>query len=170
MPRLKPHERSEIIGMHKARVSLKEISRNTRCCLATVKSTVRKAESRGPDQHDLPRSGRPRKSTRNQDDHLYRRARTRNDMSWAELTEIAPISRTTIQRRFREIDPNFRQYRRQWSQYLSPSNIRQRAKYARDYASWRSEDWANVWYTDECSVEIGKGGGREWVWRHSGEA
>ena len=69
-----------------------------------------------------------------------------------------------------EIDPNFRQYRRQWSQYLSPSNIREQSKYARDYASWKPEDWANVWYTDECSVEIGKGEGYEWVWRYSGEA
>ena len=53
---------------------------------------------------------------------------------------------------------------------MSAANIRNRAKYARDYASWKAEDWANVWYTDECSVEIGKGGGREWVWRYSGEA
>ena len=70
----------------------------------------------------------------------------------------------------REIDPNFRQYRRPWSVYLSPANVRERKKYAKDYGPMTPEWWANVWYTDECSVEIGKGGGREWVWRHSGEA
>ena len=46
MPRLKPHKRSEIINMHKAKVPLKGILRNTRCCLATVKNTVRKTELR----------------------------------------------------------------------------------------------------------------------------
>ena len=53
---------------------------------------------------------------------------------------------------------------------MSPANIRERNKYAADYGSLLPEFWANVWYTDECSVEIGKSGGREWVWRHSGEA
>ena len=57
--------------MYKAKGPLKEISRNTRYCLTTVKNTVRKAELRDPNQRDLPRSNRPRKFTRNQDNHLY---------------------------------------------------------------------------------------------------
>ena len=170
MAKLKPHERSEIIGMHKARVPLKQISRNTGKYLSTVKYTVKKAAVRDEAQHDLPRSGRPRKSTRNQDNHLYRHARIRNDISWAELVELAPIKRTQIQQRFREIDPNFRQYLRQWSPYLSPQNIVQWFQYAKNYSSFSSEWWANVWCTDECSIEIGTGRARKWVWRHSGEA
>ena len=30
--------------------------------------------------------------------------------------------------------------------------------------------WANGWYTNECSIEIGAGRGRQWIWRHGGEA
>ena len=96
--------------------------------------------------------------------------RINNDLRWSEIEDLTPIQRTQIQQRMREIDPTFCQYRRQWSQYLSPTNIRERAKYARDHGSLPREFWANVWYTDDCSVEIGKDAGREWVWRHSGEA
>ena len=166
MPRrrnLKPHERSEIIGQNKARVPLKAISRNLSISRPTVQYTVKKSQRRDAEQHDLPRTGRPRHSTRAQDDRLYRHCRINNDLRWSEIEDLAPIKRTQIQQRFREIDPKFRQYRRPWSLFLSAANIRNRAKYARDYASWKAEDWANVWYTDECSVEIGKGGGREWV-------
>ena len=173
MPRrreLKPYERSEIIGQYKARVPLNAISRNLGIPRPTVQYTVKQSEHRDPEQHNLPGRGRPRKSTRAQDDRLYRHLRIDNDLCWSEIEELIPIKRTQIRQRMREIDKRFRQYRRQWSQYLSPSNIKERKKYASDYGSFNPEWWANVWYTDECSVEIGKEGGREWVWRHSGEA
>ena len=35
-----------------------------------------------------------------------------------------------------EIDPNFHQYRRLWSINLSPVNIREQYKYAKNYGSF----------------------------------
>ena len=168
--RLQPHERSEIIGAYKARTPLREISRNAHIPQSTVQRTVQKAGIRDPQQHNLPRKGRPQKTTPAQDNRLSRHVRINNNLRWSEIKDLTLIQRTQIQQRMQEIDPTFRQYRRQWSQYLSPANIRERAKYARDYGSLPREFWANVWYTDECSVEIGKDAGREWVWWHSGEA
>ena len=167
---LKPYKRSEIIGQYKARVPLKAISRNLGVSRPTIQYTVKQSEKRGPEQHNLPGRGQPRKTTQDQDDRLYQHLRINNNLRWSEIEELTSIKRTQIRQRMQEIDLKFRQYRRQWSQYLSPTNIRERYKYSRDYGSWNPKDWANVWYTDECSVEIGKGGGREWVWRHSGEA
>ena len=83
---------------------------------------------------------------------------------------MASIKRTQIRQRLHEIDPNFRQYRRQWSQYLNLENIAERKQYSRNYSEQSIEFWANIWYTDECSIEIGKGRAHEWVWKHSGEA
>ena len=167
---LKPHERSEIIGQYNARVPLHQISKNTGRRRSTIQWTVKQANLRDDEQHDLQRSGRPRETTQAQDNRVYRHLRINNDLRWPEVEDIAGIKRTTIQNRMREIDPKFHQYRRQWSQFLSPENIRDRYRYAKEYEIWRCEDWANVWFTDECSIEIGKGRGREWVWRHSGEA
>ena len=168
--RLTPSKRSEIIGAHTSRVPLREIHRNTGIPLTTVQRTVRMAGIRDNEQHDLKRSGRPRKSTRSEDDRLYRHLRINNDLRWTEIEDLMLIQRTQIRQRMHEIDLNFHQYRRQRSVYLSAANIQERNKYSKDYGSSNAEWWANVWYTDECSVEIGKGRGRAWVWRHSGEA
>ena len=73
--RLKGYERLEIIGAYNARVPLKEISRNTDISLSTVRRTVRKSQVRDEWQHDLPRSGRQRESTRAQDNRLHRHLR-----------------------------------------------------------------------------------------------
>ena len=63
-----------------------------------------------------------------------------------------PFRRTQIRHEMREIDEKFRQYRRQWSQYLSPANIRERKQYASNYGFFNSEQKANVLYPDECSM------------------
>ena len=142
--RLKPHERSEIIGQRKARLPLKQISENLNIPYSTVKYTLKKSETRDEAQHDLPRSGRRRHSTRDQDNRVYRHLRINNNLRWPEVVDIAGIKRIAIQNRMREIDPNFKRYRRPWSVYLSPANIRERKKYAKDYGPMTPEWWANV--------------------------
>ena len=83
MPRqrkLKPHERSEIIGQYKARVPLKAISRNLSVPRPTVQYTVKQSEKRDSQERDLPRSGRPRHLTQAQDNSLYRHLRINNNL------------------------------------------------------------------------------------------
>ena len=122
---LQPHERSEIIGQYKARVPLRQISRNTGLRPSTVHWTVKQSESRDEAQHDLQRKGRPRFTTHAQDNRVYRHLRINNNLRWPEVEDIAGIKRTQLRQRMREIDSNFRQYRRQWSQYLSSVNIQE---------------------------------------------
>ena len=69
--KLKPYERSEIIGQIKARIPLKQISENLNVSYATVRYTKKKAETRDKAQNDLPRKGRPRKATDNEVNHIY---------------------------------------------------------------------------------------------------
>ena len=59
---------------------------------------------------------------------------------------------------------------RHWSPYLTLEHCRQRLEYDRQYGRERAEFWANAWFADECSIEIGAGRAREWTWRHGGEA
>ena len=102
MPRrreLKPYERSEIIGQSKARIPLKAISRNLGIPRSTVQYTVKQAEKRDPEQHNLSGRGQPRKTTQAQDDRLYRHLRINNNLRWSEIEELTSIKRTQIRQR-----------------------------------------------------------------------
>ena len=79
--KLKPYERSEIIGQIKARIPLKHISENLNVPYATVQYTKKKAETRYEAQNNLSRKGRPRKATDNEVNHIYRRLRVRNNLT-----------------------------------------------------------------------------------------
>ena len=167
--RLKPSERQQIIGARLSRVPLIEISNRTNIPYSTVKYTWSQYGKRDSEEHDLPRQGRPRKTSEDQDKRLYRYVRIRSDMPWSELLEETLLSRTSVRRKFKEIDPDFKKYRMRWCPYLTDFHIRIRNRYAHDYGGFRPEWWGNVWFVDECSVEIGKGLTRQWCWRHSGE-
>ena len=52
---------------------------------------------------------------------------------------------------------------------MSEQNIHDRLQYARRFECMHVEFWANVWFTDEYSIELGKTRPRQWVWRYSGE-
>ena len=102
--RLKPFERQEILGAAKLRVPLKDISNRLNIAYSTVKYTKQLAERRDQEQHDLPRSGRPRKSTKAQDKRLIRRTHINTSLLWEELLESTALSKSTVRRRFKELD------------------------------------------------------------------
>ena len=167
--RLKPEQRNAVIGARLNRVPMREISKNMQIPERTVRRTWAKRFERDDEQHDLPRSGRNRTSTIEADKRLHRHLRISPDLHWAQVVELSTLSRTQIQQRLRELDPNFGPKRALWAPYISPLNQRKRDRYAYDYGDYRSEWWANVLATDECTIEIGSGRAREWRWMHSGE-
>ena len=167
--RLKPSERQEIIGAAIHRVPLKDVANRLNIPYVTAKRTKQMAEKRDPEQHDLKCSGRPRYSTPAADQRLYRRIKIDTSMLWSEILELSQLSKNTLRRRFKEIDSDWRKHLKKWRPYLKPIEAQKRRLYYRAYRSWKAEDWANVWWTDECSIQIGSGETRKWAWRHSGE-
>ena len=167
---LSARERTRLVDARLAGMPLKDISNTYDVSYNTVKWTWKQYRKRDQEERDLPRSGRPRKSTTAQDNRLYRRLRIDNDLRWRGIVELSDLGRTQIQQRFLEIDPDFYQYMRHWSPYLTPEHMRQRREYDRQYGRERVEFWANAWFVDECSIEIGVGRPRQWIWRHGGEA
>ena len=69
-----------------------------------------------------------------------------------------------------EDEPLFRITYEQLNQYLTSEHCRQRRQYDQQYGHNGPEFWANCWFVDECSIEIGVGRARQWTWRHGGEA
>ena len=155
--RLKPYERQEIMGGVKLRVSLRDISNQLNIPYSTVKYTKQKAERRDPQQHDLKRSGRPRKSIPEDDQRLYRHTKINTSLLWEEVLQLTTLSKNSVRRRFKEIDPDWRLFIKKWRPHLTPNDAIKRQLYCQSVQHWRAEDWANVWFTDECSIQIGTG-------------
>ena len=166
---LRPSKRSEILGEVNAGKPLRDISNTYGVSLSTIKYTKRKASERDQDQHDLPRQGRPRKTSKQYDTRLVRSLKRHTTEPWSATLENASISKATIQRRISEIDPELRHKQRRWRIYLTRGDARKRLNYEQRNRCWRVEDWANVWWSDECSTEIRKGEVRKWAWMHTGE-
>ena len=167
--RLKPSQRIQVLGMRDANIPTKQISDLAGIPASTVRYTKRKAPERGSDQEDLPRAGRPRRTSKQQNIRLYRHVKRRNTMSWDEIEKLTPLKRSSIRQKLREIDPDLRRRRSLWRPLLSKDDALIRLRHAERYGCWRAEDFHKVWYTDECTVEIGKGECDLWRWMHSGE-
>ena len=69
-----------------------------------------------------------------------------------------------------EIDSNFKRYPRREKTDISDEAKAERHIWSVNHENDPQDQWDNTWWTDECSVERGKGRKREWCWRHSGEA
>ena len=49
--------------------------------------------------------------------------------------------------------------------FLKEEHAVKRLAFARDHLTWSDEEWQSIIWSDECSVERGKGKVREWVFR-----
>ena len=121
--RLKPHERSQVIGARANGTPSGEVSIYTRIKYRTLQRTWAKRNERDDQQHDLKRSGRPRKTTEDQDTRLYRHLRISPLICRREILDLTSLSRTQVQQRLAEIDSDFKNQ----STYLG-------ALYRRNYA------------------------------------
>ena len=80
--RLKPSQRSEVLGMLDANVPPKQFHEITKISVYTVDYTKRKRSEPGDDQDDLQRAGRSRKTSKQQDERLHRHLQRHNILTW----------------------------------------------------------------------------------------
>ena len=161
--RLKPSERLQILRAVKNRVPLRDISHNLHIPYNTVKTIKQKANTRGELQHNLPRSERSRQSTPTADQRLLRHTKIRNNIPWKEVVQLSSIKQTQIRQRFKEIDKNWGRFQRKRKPKITRMTAKKRLEWAQEYQSWKPEDWAEIWFTDECSIEAGSDEYRQWI-------
>ena len=167
--RLKACERLKLKGHTDSGQSIKDAANALDILYSTARYNFKRQPLRDLDQNDLSRSGRPRITSYEYDTRLYRRAKRSSMIYWSEFLEEEPLSRKTAMRRFHELDFDFKKRPRRWRPYISAEDALKRRKYERYYRCWRAEDWANIWFIDECSIEIGKGEMCKWAWMYFGE-
>lgn len=123
---------------------------------------------------EMPKSGRPRKTTAREDRFLTVNARrhrftpatlfAHQHNNAAATTNITP---QTVRNRFHAAGLNARRPCR--GTKLTPRHRRQRLAFSRAHSHWRLADWRPVLFSDEARFCLNHHDGRGLVWRRVGE-
>jgi transposase len=131
---------------------------------STIYSTIKRERTR-KDQKSSPRSGRPKKISPEEQQHLLDLVQQDQHIKMRELSEAvqsSPLVRT-VQRLFRTL------HMRKWKQCerpeITPANTEKRLRWAQTYAEYTAEDFYQVIWSNECSVERGAGARRIYTFR-----
>ena len=127
----------------------------------TIGSLWRRYQQNG-NVRDQPRSGRPRVTTRRQDNHI-RLVHLRNRFRTSSLTAcsipgLRRISSRTVRNRLREL--NIRARRPAIRPVLLQRHHNARLDWCRRRLRLRQQDWANMLFTDESRVHLDSNDGR----------
>jgi len=114
---------------------------------------------------NLPRPGRPRKTSETGDRRIVRNAESETRVPLKQLKNILniDISEQTIRRRLQEA--GIRKWRAVKRPLLTKAHAYERRKWAREHLHWTVDDWQRVFFTDECSVERDSDPLVSWVFR-----
>ena len=103
---------------------------------------------------NLPRSGRPRKTSKTADRWLVRNAESETRVPFKELKSNLniDISKRTIQRRLREA--GIWKWRAVKRPQLNKKRAKMRLDWAKAHEHWTVDDWQKVIWSDECIVQM----------------
>ena len=161
---LDPTLRARICELHSIGWGYKRIhKKHPDISLYCIRYTIQQEDKRN-NQRSCPRSGQPKKLSIEQEAFLKQKIEEDAHIKMRELqaTVDNSVSKTTIRRLFRNI------HRKKWLQLdrpaLEPHHAEQRLQWAQKYADFTPADWRRILWTDECSVERGKGARPIYTW------
>jgi transposase len=131
--------------------------------ISTIRYTIKKEQER-INQRSKPRSGQPSKLSSEEKENLVHLARENPHIKLVELQQSVDMRccKNTIRTVFRKL------HMRKWLQRKRPEilahNAEKRLEWAQRYAHYTAEDWRRVIWSDESTVERGKGGQLIWTW------
>jgi transposase len=114
---------------------------------------------------NLPRPGRPRKTSKTRDRWIIRNAESETRVPLKALKNILNLNITeqTIRRRLREA--GIRKWRAVNRSLLTKQHAHERRKWAKEHLHWTVDDWRRVFFTDESMVERDSDPSVMWVFR-----
>lgn len=163
---------AQIIALRKGGHSIKEVAELTGVGLTTVKTywSRFKRDNSGDTPSQLPRSGRPRKSSKRAQNIVKRAVESNARVTARQLKEsnagvFHDVSVRTVSRRIHEL--GYRSHKPVKKPLLTKVQRARRVTFAKKYLTWTEEDWLGVLWSDESTftVTCNRGGG---VYRRSG--
>jgi hypothetical protein len=161
---LSPYTRGQIIGYHKAGAAPLEIALSLNEQPRTILTTIHK-ESLRNEGESQPRTPRGKSYTDTDVRHILRVVRAEPKSTYAQVKLACGLtcSTSTLKRILKEYGiTNWRAKRRP---ELSPAHAAARLTWCIKRKDWNKETWGMVMWSDECSVERGRGKEQEWVFR-----
>lgn len=162
-----PNQRSRVVGAYDHRVPFPAIARLEGLKNSTCRSIVKNAS------HQVscitpPRPGRPSSLTIG-DQRLIRRTIVVNPKITAQQLFLSCASHTSKKTIYRYLKKSgIQKWRCKQRPLLKEEHAQKRREWARKYDGKPIEFWRRLRWSDECSIERGKGGALEWVYRQRG--
>lgn len=160
---LTPALRERICELHAIGWGYKHIhSRYPYVPRSTIQYTIKKeSERRGG--ISKPRTGRPHKLSEVQKDRIREvlhgnpRIKHQDLLAEADYVIKLPAMKAFLK------DESLRKWRSSWRPLLTTEYAQKRLAWALKYRHFTPEDWARVFFSDECTIERGIGVQREWT-------
>jgi len=167
--RLSDFMKGQIIALHNNGLKPSVIHHQLQIPTTTICSFLQRFKNRNSID-DLPRVGRPRKSSESDDRHVLRLAHihTRVPMHQLRVESGSNLSVASIRRRLRE--EGIRKWRAVKRPRLTPAHVKKRKQWAKEHLNWKIIDFEKVDWSDECSIEKGADPRGVWVFRTSSKA
>ncbi|KAJ5641803.1 hypothetical protein N7490_005803 [Penicillium lividum] len=129
-------------------------------------STIRYTIKREPERRagvSKARSGRPKKLSEAEKDHILQVIDGNARTTYEDL--LSEVDHKVKERSIRRLlnNENLRKWRCSWRPHLTEEHAIKRLRWAHRYRHFTPEDWARVYWSDECKVERGIGVRREWT-------
>ncbi|CAH1256352.1 BCAN [Branchiostoma lanceolatum] len=171
MPRLSYVDKLRAVGQVEAGTRQRDVAALFGVRPGTISKLVAKFRATG-DVKDMPRTGRPRATTPEQDQFLTRATLRDRRLSSTRLqTRFSDryrrrISRQTIRNRLHSANLRARKAARRPA--LTEAHRQARLRWCRRHRNWNRE-WRNVMFSDESRFNLRQLDGRVKVWRRRGE-
>ena len=161
-------EKQTILNLSKKGFSSREIGEFVDRSYRTVIYVIKCFEER-QNLLPLPRSGRPRISTKKDDRRLLRNYKSDKKKTARKLQDEWHIDACSQTIRNRLTEQGLNNYSTTKKPQLSSKNVQQRLEFCKKYESWTVEDWNTVVFSDETNIQAEPNGGHRKVWRKPNE-
>jgi transposase len=164
--------RGSIKTLFEANKSSSEISLQLSVPRTTVIYTLDRLKTHGR-LKNLPRSGRPKKTTERIDQKIIKMVESSEQPSAVNIAKelskmnLADISAQTVRRRLKDNGLYGRALVKKPT--LLPRHIKARLEFTKTYQNWTNDDWSKVLWSDESKICLHGSDGRRWTWKRPGE-
>jgi transposase len=166
---LSPYQRGRILGLTEGGIKSSNIQNLLDVSRGAVESTLKREHLRN-EGNTQARSGRPREYTDTTERKILRHVRLHPKDTYTQLILACELSikKTTIKTILtRHGITNWRARRRP---FLTEKNTVKRLAWCLKHQGLTEEEWGMYMWSDECSVERGRGKRDEWVFRTANQA
>lgn len=164
---LSPYIRGQIIAYYNKKVKIIDIARELRIPSSTVKSTI----LQDPKRHNgesKARSGRPNILSSRDQRRILLEIKRDPFLTFSDIRNRTDINLSnTSFKRYLALS-KYGHWRAAKRPQLKLEHAKLRLEWAQKYKDWTYSEWSKIIWSDECSVEIGKGKQNLWVFRPHG--